>query len=205
MHSALESARKTLETFLKKAGEHPGSTQAEKDNYVFRDEDWSLLTRSIDGIESWEHEDKKRNADLFLGAFIGFFECATDGYAFVAAEKIKERFGNTLKESYPEASISFLKFTTSYWTLKIVRSDLEIAHPRITLYHLLGKVEEDIADIFFPEPGPQKIPTVLREQKQEKVISKFAPRIDFGDFFRGNPILLRQKDAIRHARDLRNQ
>ena len=55
---------------------------------------------------------------------LGFYKCAAEGYAFTEVSRIKERFGRSLGENYPEASDAFLYFAVSYWTLKLVTEDL---------------------------------------------------------------------------------
>ena len=122
---------------------------------------------------------------------LGFYKCAAEGYAFTEVSRIKERFGRSMGENYPEASDAFLRFAVSYWTLKLVTEDLrrDSKYSNSLIFKLLSQVEFDIASVFFPAPGLHNIPVNLREQEQRRLILLSGAKIDIEEFIRGNPIL----------------
>lgn len=145
-----------------------------------------LLLKPADSLNDAEAESLGQLIDAL---YEGFFHCAATGYAFVPPEKIRERFGSTLEQNYPGASASFLRFATTYWTFKIMQSDLCPEHGDKFISQLFSRFELEIGSVFFPMPGPLTIPTHQREQKQRELIAKFGAQIDIDDFIRGNPIL----------------
>lgn len=120
----------------------------------------------------------------------GYLSLAVNGYQFTEPQRIKEKYGNSLKENYPEASETFLRFAESYWTFKIKLSDFYNLN-RLVAYHFLADVEFLIAALFFPTPGPTAVPSNERERKQREVLKDF--KINIEDFIKGNPILIRDR------------
>ena len=130
-------------------------------------------------------------------AYRGFFKLAGSGYAFTFVDRIREHYGSTLEQNYPEASKVFLRFATTYWTFKLLVGDT-IGARSVTLTELARTLEMDIASVFFPTPGPVQISPAVREQKQRELLGQFQVDFDIEDFIRGNPILAR--DRVRQAR-----
>ena len=93
---------------LDKLANRSGLTLTESDKEMF-------LSQNEEVIK----QDDKRSAEIFLALLKGFIHCAVDGEVFESEKKIKEIFGNTLKENYPEANDLFLNFARTYWTFKI--------------------------------------------------------------------------------------
>jgi hypothetical protein len=125
--------------------------------------------------------------------FAGFFACATDGHAFMPAKAIEMEFGRPLSANFPEANKTFLAFATSYWTLRIATDRAISGLPVLPATLLLSKVENMVASVFFPTPGPVSIPPDAREATQRELLAKHAPSIGIEEFMRGNAILLRDR------------
>ena len=136
-------------------------------------------------------QQSKRLAEIYKAMFKGFFHCAAKGLAFVPETKVANRFGRSLKENYPEANESFLKFAKTYWTLRVLEFDLMDYDWEWIGAHLLAKLEQDIGSVFFPSPGLQKISPTQREEFQRELISISGADINIDEFITGNPILIR--------------
>ena len=155
-----------------------------------------LSSRIIDHAPAEQQSFKREGtvAGLLDSALTGFFRSAARGVAFTAEDGIKRRYGESLQENYPEASASFLRFATSFWTLRLVLTD-EPQEWRETLAgYLLGNVELTVAGTFFPTRTKWAVQKVAeRERVQRQVLRNFAELYDVEEFMRGNPILLRDK------------
>ncbi len=122
----------------------------------------------------------------------GFFQCAAEGYSFADPARIRLTFGQTLAQRCPRATPTFLRFATSYWTLKIIIDDLwrlDQALPGTTttvLAQLLARLETDVASVFFPSPGPIRIPRFLRVRRQRKILAQSGAAIDIEEFLRSS-------------------
>ena len=133
-----------------------------------------------------------RVATLYRTLSSGFFHSAAVGYAFVPPERIQHKFGSSLETRYRGATPTFVRFATSYWTLKLMNEDLWMAFQavsgaKITLHtQLLGKLENDIASVFFPTPGPMRLPQFLRKRMQRKIIVGSGADIDIRELLRGS-------------------
>ena len=138
-----------------------------------------------------EEQQSKRLDEIYKAMFKGFFHCAAKGLAFVPETKVANRFGRSLKENYPEASESFLKFAKTYWTLRVLEFDLMDYDWEWIGAHLLAKLEQDIGPVFFPSPGLHKISPTQREEFQRELISISGADINIDEFMTGNPILIR--------------
>lgn len=132
-------------------------------------------------------------AFLFNAAMTGFFQAAAVGDTFTQPERIRQRFGRTLEENYPEAGQTFLRFAYSYWTLKLVVGDADPATRSSVAYQLLAQIEQMVAGLFFPTPGPVRIDQAQREAAQRQTLQESGAPIDIEDFIRHNPILLRDR------------
>lgn len=157
------------------------------------DEDAELLKQSADALSPTA---EARVSEIAEAIMSGFFAAATDGYEFVPQSRIRERFGRTLRENYPEAGDDFMRFAISYWTLKLLANDLW-DHRHTVAAGLLATLESQIASLFFPTPGPISIDWHHREAAQRQFLRQFAPRINADRFVAGNPILLRDARASR--------
>jgi len=151
--------------------------------------DRHLLLKRSDDVSN---QDKPRMSAILQSCYRGFFACAVIGHTFVPIETIKSRYGKTLDENYHGASKSFIRFATSYWTLKEVVSDFRLNNREListVIFQLLLTVETEIATTFFPTPGLVKFPTKLREKAQRELLQKYGESIDIDEFIMGNPIL----------------
>lgn len=122
---------------------------------------------------------------------LGFYKCASEGYAFTPVDRFKEKFGHSLEEHYSGGSPAFLRFAASFWTLKLVKDDLwhDSEHRKKLIFGLLSELELNIASVFFPMPGPRHISAKLREQEMRRLIQVSGAKIDIDEFISGNPIL----------------
>ena len=153
---------------------------------------WSL----IDGLDSVEFGVReKTNAGRVLAAvYSGFFDAAAEGVALVPVERIKECYHASVKENYPEAGRAFIRFATSYWTLKVLVRHLDVAGSRRMSRHILKRVDDLIYPLYFPLDGLFQIPADQRERDIALSLKSFGPKIDAADFLKRNPILLRQRN-----------
>lgn len=119
----------------------------------------------------------------------GFFSCAAKGVPLTDISFIEHKFGFSLDKNYPNASNSFLKFATTYWTFKIVLDSGNTNDYNWIGAQILVKLENEIASVFFPTPGPVKIPKLFRKSMQKSLIKSSGANIDIKDFFRRNPYL----------------
>jgi hypothetical protein len=121
----------------------------------------------------------------------GFYKCAAEGCAFTSVSRITERFGRSLEENYPGGSHAFLRFATSFWTLTLVKDDLwrDPEYSKKLIFQLLSGLDFNIGSVFFPTPGPSKIPADLREKEMRRLILVNGAKIDVEEFIGGNPIL----------------
>lgn len=130
---------------------------------------------------------------VLQSALKGFLMRAAEGYTFVDPQRIVKEFGRTLDENYPEAGPAFLKFAHSYWTLKLLAGDPDIRPDYSNAAALLSQLEESLAGLFFPTPGPVKIDPDVREAKQREILTTASAPIDISDFLTRNPILIRDR------------
>lgn len=148
---------------------------------------------------------KKRNGQIFDAMIAGFMVSASKGEMFVSEENITRELGKPIAQNYPEASATFLKFAKTYWSLRVLVSQLHRGEDGLISFiggRLLGALEGEIGPLFFPFPGPNKVPPAEREQVQREVLSGFVNfsddiNIDIEDFIRGNPILIRDRQGAR--------
>lgn len=154
------------------------------------DEQRSILLTSEDKINSQPEKYLDQLNAIYKIMFNGFFCCAADGFAFVPENKIKEYYGKSLRENYPSYSSStFMKFATSYWTLKILTSQLFPKYKKLMLYQLLKKLEIEISAYFFPTPGLLVIDPIERKAVQVELLLQSGAKIDIEEFISGNPFL----------------
>ncbi|MFH1543185.1 MAG: hypothetical protein ABIE03_01480 [Patescibacteria group bacterium] len=149
-----------------------------------------LLSREKD-IEKTD-ELKKDIGTLYDNLIKGYFLLGVKGHKFTDINRIREFFGRSLEDNYPEASETFLKFATTYWTFKLYLQDFR----NLSEYYaflILSRLEFDTASIFFPTPGLHFISSIEREKTQRELLKVLAPEINIEDFIKGNPILIRDK------------
>jgi hypothetical protein len=134
-------------------------------------------------------------ATIVRAAMSGFCALAHEGHTFVSPERIEQEFGRTLSQNYPEAGPTFLKFAHSYWTLKLLVNDPEVRPDFSNAAGTLSQLEEFLAGLFFPTPGPVKVPVAAREAKQREVLTSSAAPFDIDEFIERNPILIRDRSV----------
>jgi hypothetical protein len=118
-----------------------------------------------------------------------FFKKATHDQTFGPLSRVKERFGKSVEENYGMSQGPFMKMANAYWTYKLEVNDLFPANHNLALSQVLLTVENDIASVFFPTPGPMEIPVSRRREAQRQLLKEFAPEVDIDKFLSENPIL----------------
>lgn len=117
------------------------------------------------------------------------FRRARTGSVFGELARVQQKFGQTLEENYGSTSGPFLAFARTYWTFKIEVNDLLPHELPLSLTQVLMAVEEEVASVFFPTPGPFVIPADKRREAQRIFFSQYAPDWDVDRFLDENPIL----------------
>ena len=145
-------------------------------------------------LDQLKDEERKAIGIITLKMLEGYFLLAVKGHQFTDPYKIKQEFGKTLEENYPEANQLFIKFAKTFWTLKICL--LDSISEKLTghiAYALLSYLENYVSSIFFPMPGIVTISSKEREDAQREILEDFD--VDIEEFMKGNPILIRDKKA----------
>lgn len=144
------------------------------------------------------------DTEIFESALKGFFFHGAHGYAFSDIENVFSFFNMTFDELYPEATMPFIKFATSYWTLQFLvrphNTKLEQWPRRTIAWELLSSVEFNVASLFFPTPGRHMINPKLRERDQRKILQELGVPIDIEEFIGNNPILIRDRIRLKRTR-----
>jgi len=144
------------------------------------------------------------DTEIFESALKGFFFHGANGYAFSDIKNVFSFFNMTFDELYPEATLPFIKFATSYWTLQFLvrphNTKLEQRPRRTIAWELLSSVEFNVASLFFPTPGRHMINPKLRERDQRKILQELGVPIDIEEFITNNPILIRDRIRLKRAR-----
>ncbi|MBU1810995.1 MAG: hypothetical protein KJ629_07645 [Candidatus Omnitrophica bacterium] len=170
---------------LEKLGSRGGLTLTKSDKEM-------LLSQNEEEIK----QNEERSTEILFALLRGFIHYAVDGEVFGPEKEIKEIYGNTLNENYPEANDLFLNFAKTYWTFKIALRNLfesfESSERWVGL-GFLSEVEVAIASIFFHTPGPLKKSYREREKAQREILEGSGVKIDIDEFIAGNPILIREK------------
>ena len=140
-------------------------------------------------LESMTQEQKDTSVDIVKVIFRFFFKKASLGEAFGSLNRVEEKFGRSLEENYGLSDGPFLKMAKTYWTFKLEIQDLFPEHHNLILSDVLLRVENDIAGVFFPTPGPSKIPVDAFKEAQRNALKDYAPDIDVETFLSESPIL----------------
>ena len=139
--------------------------------------------------ESMTQEQKDTSVDIVKVMLRFFFKKASLGEPFGSLNRVKERFGESLEENYGLSDGPFLNMAKTYWTFKLEVQDLFPEHHNLILSKVLLRVENDIAGVFFPTPGPARIPVDKRKEAQRVALKDYAPDIDAERFLSESPIL----------------
>lgn len=130
-----------------------------------------------------------------------FFRKAGRGELFGPIARLKgrfgnPRFGNPIKKNYELVGGPFVNMAKTYWTYKLEVHDLFPEDYNLVLSQVLLRVENDVASVFFPTPGPVVIWVRQRRQQQRKTLEEYAPDIDINSFLKNNPLLGTSKGRI---------
>jgi hypothetical protein len=153
------------------------------------DDDLNILERNEEEADKY----KNRLLEISTAIYYGFIHCAAKGIVLVPEIRIREQFGHSLEENYPEANEVFLKFARTYWTLRILSTSLAESEREWIPTYLLRNLEQNIGSVFFPFPGKIVVSPSRREKTQRELIQKSGANIDIEEFVRGNPILIRDR------------
>lgn len=153
----------------------------------------TLLYRSREALEESVDQRKMLKRLLQYGVH-GFFHAAAGGKTFADPERIREKFGHPLEDTYPDASEEFMKVARTYWSLKLRLADPELLQARQSsdelLYDVVDEIDRSIGPVFFPSAGPEETPaTEERKKKQKKMIRDSNADIDLQAFMDGNPFV----------------
>lgn len=190
--ASLRDGLRALESIMSCAKNHPSMIGGEEAEVVLTAADFQSVLKPENAAKN-DDAVRRRIGELYTYGWIGLLRTSIQGHSFVPMTRIKERFGSTLQENYPEANASFLSFAIGYWTFKLLLIDMRQDAPDATLTQLFSQLEDDTAVLFFPTPGPASIPAKQREKTQREILAQCAPELDLDDFMRGNPILLRDR------------
>lgn len=136
-----------------------------------------------------------RVAQLLAFAYRGFYAAAADGIAVTDTRQVTEWYGGSVTANYPEAGPAFLRFATTYWTMKVLGRRLQLEAPNPMVAALLDRIDALLGPLFFPHDGLVKIDANQREADQRRFLKAFGPTVDVDDFLRHNPILIRDRDS----------
>lgn len=130
-----------------------------------------------------------------------FFRKAGRGELFGLIARLKgrfgnPRFGNPIKKNYELIEGPFVNMAKTYWTYKLEVHDLFPEYYNLALSQVLLRVENDVASIFFPTPGPVVIWVRQRRQQQRELLEQYAPDFDIDRFLKNNPLLGTSKGRI---------
>jgi hypothetical protein len=139
----------------------------------------------------------KRVGLMLASAYLGFYDAAADGVALTHVDSVKKWYGGTLSDNYPEAGAAFLKFSTTYWTFKVLLRQLDLENLSPLVGVLLVRMDSFLGELFFPFDGPFKIDPAQREVDQRRFLNAFGPRINIANFLNRNPILIRDKKLFK--------
>ena len=111
----------------------------------------------------------------------GFFRRAAGGKPFCPIEDC----GRDLGAHCPNASATYRRFSSVFWTLNTIVTVLDIRHPQLVATQLLKGVEGRIRNLFFPLM--RTIPAHYRVAQRE-MIAKYGAQIDPDDLFYGGDV-----------------
>jgi hypothetical protein len=139
--------------------------------------------------ESSTQEQKEALAEAYDIMTRFFYSKASRGETFGSIGRVKERFGRSLEENYGLSSGSFIDMAKTYWTYKLEVKDLFPQHSKCSLSQVLLQIENEIAGIFFPTPGPMQISVSQRREAQRQLLQEYASGMDIERFLSESPIL----------------
>jgi hypothetical protein len=164
---------------------------------IRQDQDSHLTFIEALFCEDLTPDEARRGGELLAASYLGFYDAAAEGIALVDVGAVKEWYGETVEENYPEAGRAFLRFATSYWTLKVLMRRLEIEKSSALVRALLTRIDDLVGPLFFPYHGLLKADPAQREADQRRFLDAFGPKIDIADFLKRNPILIRDRRDAR--------
>jgi len=124
-----------------------------------------------------------------------FWQRAAHGKPFGDVDRIRQKFGRSIEENYGISEGPFIDVARTYWTFKTEVADLSRGDRDRILYQLLSNIEQEVAAVFFPTPGPSKVDPNLREAQQRETLEEYAPRIDIERFLSESPILATERQS----------
>jgi len=148
-----------------------------------------LLVKIPDTQKEPTHEQKEIIGKVSVEIWRIIFRKAAKGEAFGNPDRIKLRFGNSVEENYGLYRGPFIDLARAYWTYRLEIDELFPKYNEIGLAAILARVEAEIGSVFFPTPGPNKVPVEMRKAEQNRLLNKYAPEIDAHLFLKQNPML----------------
>ena len=113
--------------------------------------------------------------------------CARKIFGDIA--RVEQHFGRSLENNYGTNDGPFLDVARAYWTYRLEMRDILPQYFDAWIAQALIAVEFNIAKLFFPMPGPLKLPKKLRKHVQKEYLNEWAPHFDIERFLKENPML----------------
>ncbi len=136
-----------------------------------------------------QDESSETIREAFDVIFRYFFQRASAGQPFGPLERVTRTFGQSIEQRYRLTDGPFIKMAQTYWTYKLEVEDLIPLHTRTSLSHVLFEVEQNIASVFFPTPGPLRMPVDKRRAAQRQLLELYAPSMGIDQFLSESAIL----------------
>lgn len=169
----------------------------EQSGPAFHDSTASLLMQEA-SEETLAPEERKTLNQLLKAMLSHFMRKGHLGSPFGPVGRIKERFGQSLEERYGVVEGPFLNLARTYWTFKL-EADLDFSDTQSDkstwLAVILGHIEEDMAALFFPTPGPAAVSVDERRKAQKEFLQDHIPEMNIDLFLEQNPFLKARKSG----------
>ena len=124
-----------------------------------------------------------------------FFQTAEQGRLFGSLDRAYEKFGERIRTVLNSGSKEYQKLAKTFVTFDTELDDLAESNRALLLYHVLKEAEISIRGLFFPSPGPHRIPVSKREEAMKELLARYAPSLDQEAFYSDNPVLQRERSA----------
>lgn len=134
-------------------------------------------------------QDKLRAVEVTNAMQRHFWRKVVKGETFGDVGRIRQVFGQSTEENYGLSAGPFIDLARAYWTYQIEARDLFPEYSDKWISQALWAVEVKVRELFFPTPGPVRVPAKMRRAAQEAYLKEFAPEVDIQRFLEENPIL----------------
>jgi hypothetical protein len=115
-------------------------------------------------------------ADMMIAMERYFWTRVCAREVFGPTQRVAQKFGKSLEDNYGLQSGPFMDLARTYWTYKVELQDILPMHYDTWLAQALIAVEFNIAQLFFPTPGPISMPKRMRRMPKGNIYSALRPR-----------------------------